>query len=315
MDDDSSEAESGSSLSRRAFLQGVSVLPLAAALVPLVPAAAQAEPAAATLVWHGQATTEIRAEGKRVFIDAFFAQNPAGAPREDFDLLLLTHGHADHFGQTLALLRDFSKFKLVANSELVRNLVAHGLGRAERVIDVNMGGKLVAGRTVADGAMAATPFPDVGVAEILMLPAVHTSSLRIPLSGTFVPAGASVGYVIRFRSGFTLYHAGDTYVFDEMRMIGKLVQPDLALVPIGGNFTMDPVDAARAVAEMIRPRFVIPVHYAKGAPAGTFSPALYGTPDEFVAALEDEDVQVRVPARGQAVILTGAGETAGVRVA
>lgn len=138
----------------------------------------------------------------------------------------------------------------------------------------------------------------------------------IPSTGTFVTGGASVGYVIRFPCGFTLYHTGDTYVFDDMRLIGKRVRPDLALVPIGGNFTMDPVDAARAVADLIRPRFVVPIHYAAGAPPGTFSPALYGTPEAFVEALEEaEDVRVKVLARGEVLLLTGAGETANVRVA
>lgn len=152
------------SLSRRAFLQGVSVIPLAAALSQLAPQVAHAEAGAATLTWHGQGTTEINADGKRVFIDAFFAQNPGGAPKEAFDLLFLTHGHADHFGQTLELLRAFPDLKVVANSELVRNLVAYQLAAPEQVIDVNKGGKLVAGRTVARGAGAAPiPFPDVGV--------------------------------------------------------------------------------------------------------------------------------------------------------
>ncbi len=288
------------------------------------PAAAQ--PGEVRLTWYGQATTKIEADGKVVFIDAFFAQHEAGMPTRAPDLLLLTHGHADHFGMTLKLLNDFPTLKLAAHSEFVRNMVAYKLVPPGQVIDWNIGGKLSSGRTVSHGP-GATPlgsrFPDVGVQEIIMVPADHSSSLFLPPDrvppaqggGTFVNGGPAVGYVIRFKNGFTLYHAGDTNVFEGMRLIGERLKPDLALVPIGGNFTMDPADAAAAVANLIRPRYVIPIHHTEGVPPGRINPALYGKPDGFVQALGPrQDITVVVPIRDQTVRLAGAGPTARVEI-
>ena len=120
---------------------------------------------------------------------------------------------------------------------------------------------------------------------------------------------------MRLKNGFMFYHAGDTNVFDGMRLIGERFKPDLALLPIGGNFTMDPADAAYAVANLIRPRHVIPVHHPDGARPGTIGPALYGKPDELVRALgARQDIKVVVPARGQTVRLTGAGPGARVEL-
>ncbi len=298
---------------------------MAAALSGLRWAPAEAQPGEVRLTWYGQGTTRIEAEGKTLLIDAFFAQHEAGVPARTPDLLLLTHGHADHFGMTLKLLDDFPTLKLVAHSEMVRNLVAYKLASPAQVIDVNRGGRLVPGRTVAShqGLPPAGPFPDVGVQEIVMVPADHSSALFLPPDrvppaqggGTFANGGEAVGYVIRFKNGFTLYHAGDTNVFEEMRLIAERFRPDLALLPIGGNFTMDPADAAYAVANLVKPRYVIPVHHADGAPPGRISPALYGKPDAFVQALGPrQDVKVVVPARGQSVRLTGGGASARVEL-
>jgi L-ascorbate metabolism protein UlaG (beta-lactamase superfamily) len=314
-------------LSRRAFLRGVSVLGLAATLPALRWATAYAQSDEVKLTWYGQATTKIEAEGKTLFIDAFFAQHEAGTPTQAPNLLLLTHGHADHFGITLKLLTDFPDLKLAAHSELVRNMVAYKLAAPGQVIDWNIGGKLFQGRTVAHGTGATPPasqFPDMGVQEIIMVPADHSSALflppdRVPAErggGTFVNGGPAVGYIIRFKNGFTLYHTGDTNVFDEMRLIGERFKPDLALVPIGGNFTMDPADGAYAVTNLIKPRFVIPIHHSEGAAAGRISPAVYGKPDEFIKALGPrKDINVVVPQRGQIVRLSGAGPKARVEIA
>ncbi|HWP34730.1 MAG TPA: MBL fold metallo-hydrolase [Thermodesulfobacteriota bacterium] len=315
-------------VSRRTLLKGTGALGMAAAFpgFSIRRAAAADAGSEVRLTWYGQGTTKIEAEGKTLFIDAFFGQHEAGTPTRAPDLLLLTHGHADHFGATLKLLADFPTLKVVAHSELVRNLAAYKLAPPGQLIDMNKGGKLFAGRPIAH-APGATPlggtFPDVGVQEIVMVPADHSSSLFLPPDrippeqggGTFVNGGEAVGYVIRFKNGFTLYHAGDTNVFEEMRLIGERFRPDLALLPIGGNFTMDPADAAFAAANLLKPRFVIPIHHAEGAPAGRISPALYGRPDAFVQALgQRQDIRVVVPVRGQVVRLTGAGASARVEL-
>lgn len=316
-----------SGISRRSFLRGIATLGVVAAFSALPWSSAEAQSSEVKLTWYGQATTKIETEGKVLFIDAFFGQHPAGVPKEAPDLLLLTHGHPDHFGITLQLLADFPNLKLAAHSEFVRNLVAYKLAAPGQVIDWNIGGKLFHGRTVSHGTGATPPasqFPDLGVQEIIMVPADHGSSLflspdRVPPGrggGTFVNGGPAVGYVIRFKSGFTLYHAGDTDAFEGMRLIGERFKPDLALVPIGGNFTMDPADAAYAVGNLIKPRFVIPIHHAEGAQAGTINPALYGKPDGLTKALGPrKNLNVVVLQRGQSVRLTGAEAKARVEIA
>jgi L-ascorbate metabolism protein UlaG (beta-lactamase superfamily) len=317
----------GWELSRRALLTGAGALGLASALADLRWTPAEAQSGEVKLTWYGQATTKIETEGKVLFIDAFFAQHEAGAPTQAPDLLLLTHGHEDHFGITLKLLSDFPNLKLAAHSEFVRNMVAYKLAAPGQVLDWNIGGKLFQGRTVSHGPGAtplASQFPDLGVQEIVMVPADHSSSLFLPPDrvpperggGTFVNGGPAVGYVIRFKNGFTLYHAGDTNAFDGRRVIGERFKPDLALLPIGGNFTMDPADGAYAATELIKPRYVIPIHHAEGAPPDRINPALYGKPDGLVKALGSrQDIKVVIPVRGQTVRLTGAGATARVELA
>jgi L-ascorbate metabolism protein UlaG (beta-lactamase superfamily) len=314
------ETESQSrELNRRTFLTRAGMLGLAAALPTLWRATAQAQSDEIKLTWYGQATTKIEAGGKTLYIDAFFGQHEAGLPTQSPDLLLLTHGHADHYGITLKLLSDYPGLKLAAHSELVRNMVAYKLAAPGQVIDWNIGGKLFQGRTVSHGAGSTPPssqFPDLGVQEIIMVPADHSSALFLPPErvpperggGTFVNGGPAVGYVIRFKNGFTLYHAGDTNLFEGMRLIGERFKPDLALIPIGGNFTMDPADGAYAVTNLIKPRFVIPIHHTEGALPGRINPALYGKPDELIKALSPgKNIEVIVPQRGQIVRLTGSG--------
>jgi L-ascorbate metabolism protein UlaG (beta-lactamase superfamily) len=103
-----------------------------------------------------------------------------------------------------------------------------------------------------------------------------------------------VGYVIELENGFTIYHSGDTAVFGDMALINRFYEPDLALVCIGGYFTMDPEGAAYAVRELIKPKQVIPIHY------GTY-PSINRTPAEFKAALGDTRIKMLVVEPGKAV--------------
>jgi L-ascorbate metabolism protein UlaG (beta-lactamase superfamily) len=111
---------------------------------------------------------------------------------------------------------------------------------------------------------------------------------------TALEGGNPVGYVIEFENGFTIYHSGDTDVFGDMALINKFFSPDLALVCIGGHFTMGPERAAYALRELIKPKQVIPIHY------GTY-PVINRTPAELKAAFGDSPIEILDVKPGQTV--------------
>jgi L-ascorbate metabolism protein UlaG (beta-lactamase superfamily) len=118
---------------------------------------------------------------------------------------------------------------------------------------------------------------------ITMVRAEHSSELlHTDASGnkSVHPGGEPAGFIIELENGFTIYHAGDTGVFGDMSLIKTLYDPDVALLPIGGHFTMDPGHAAYAIRNLLKPKQVIPIHFA------TF-PQLKGTPAQLREALGD----------------------------
>ncbi|WP_262272420.1 metal-dependent hydrolase [Microvirga yunnanensis] len=249
------------------------------------------------VLWLGHATTRITSvAGKVIVIDPFLTRNPTTPPEYrdlkavgKVDLILVTHGHQDHVADLLDLAR-LTGAKVLANYEFARNLVSLGLMEENKVIAMNRGGMTEPlGRGV----------------RIHMVPADHSSSLDYNILGIRTPdesasirqgggAGVSVGYVIEMENGFKIYHTGDTAAFGDMALIRELHKPDLALVCIGGFFTMGPEEAAYAVRELIKPKAVIPIHY------GTF-PVLNRTPAEFRKALGASAIQVLDVAPGQAM--------------
>lgn len=245
----------------------------------VVPSFAAAQPI--EVLWLGHATTRITSvAGKVIVIDPFLTRNPKTPPEYrdlkavgKVDLILVTHGHQDHIADLLDLAR-LTGAKVLANYEFARNLVSLGLMEENNVIAMNRGG---------------TAEPLGRGVKIHMVPADHSSSLDYNILGIRNPdnspsirqgggAGVSVGYVIEMENGFKIYHTGDTAVFGDMALIREFHKPDLALVCIGGFFTMGPEEAAYAVRELIKPKAVIPIHY------GTF-PVLNRTPAEFKKAL------------------------------
>jgi L-ascorbate metabolism protein UlaG (beta-lactamase superfamily) len=235
------------------------------------------------VLWLGHATFRITSTtGKVIVIDPFLKKNPrTPAKYKDLaavgkvDLILVTHGHPDHVSD-LGELATLTGATVIANYELANNLVALGVLDATKTIGMNKGG------TVAPLG------PGI---KVNMVPAEHSSSLDIvsikPDSTglRFFDGGVPVGYVIEFENGFRIYHSGDTDVFGDMALIGRFLKPDLALVCIGGHFTMGPERAAFALRELIRPKQVIPMHY------GTF-PVINRTPAELKAALGDAPIKV-----------------------
>jgi L-ascorbate metabolism protein UlaG (beta-lactamase superfamily) len=244
------------------------------------------------VLWLGHSTFRItNATGKVIVIDPFFKKNPrAPAKYKDLkalgkvDLILVTHGHGDHISD----LRELAKMTdatVVANFELGNNLVALGMLDGSKTIAMNKGG------TVAPLG------PGI---RVHMVPAEHSADADLPAIKSETAGvrhfggGAAVGYVLEFENGFRIYHTGDTDVFGDMALINRFFKPDLALVCIGGHFTMDPERAAYAVRELIKPKQVIPMHY------GTI-PVLNRTPAELKAALGNTPIKVLDVKPGEAL--------------
>ena len=215
-----------------------------------------------SFTWLGHAGVEIVTPGGRtVLVDPWFGnpQSPRAEPAQvACDVLLVTHGHFDHFNaDTLALARRLRP-AMPCVHELSLYLGAE-LGEAAEVIGMNQGG------TVEARGL-----------RITMVPASHSSGDT--MGGADVRYfGAPIGFVVELENGFRVYLAGDTTVFGDMTLIRDLYRPDLACLPIGGHFTMDPEAAALAV-ELLGVRDVLPIHW------GTF-PILAGTPEELAAAV------------------------------
>jgi L-ascorbate metabolism protein UlaG (beta-lactamase superfamily) len=175
-------------------------------------------------------------DGKhRLVIDPFLTGNPAARSKpEDIqcDYIALTHGHADHFGDTVTIAKA-SDATVVAAFEITEYLGEQGIAKVE---PGNPGGQIT------------TPFGWIAFTQ-----AFHSSSYE----GRYM--GMPCGLVVHM-GGRTFYHCGDTGLFGDMRLIGELYEPDVAAIPIGDRFTMGPKLAARA-AEWIKPRVAIPIHY------------------------------------------------------
>lgn len=227
-----------------------------------------------TITWLGHATVLIRtAKGTNLLIDPFIAHNPK-YPR-DFELpakihyVLLTHGHGDHISDVVPVASRHGS-SVVAVYELADYVTAQGI---TQTIGMNLGG------TVQLDDVAAT-----------MVDAKHSAGAQDEKGTHYV--GVAAGFVLAIAGGPVLYHAGDTAVFGDMKLIGELYQPTVAMLPIGGHFTMGPREAALA-ARLVGARTILPLHF------GTFPP-LKGTPQQL-AALVDSGVEVVEWTPGQTV--------------
>ncbi|MBW1991049.1 MAG: metal-dependent hydrolase [Deltaproteobacteria bacterium] len=212
-----------------------------------------------SVTYYGHAAFRLSGQGKTVLIDPWLANPVLTTPVSQVgpvDFILVTHGHADHVGNTVEIARETGA-QVVAIHELSLLLAQQGV---DKVVGMNKGGTFK-----AEGL------------EITMTQAVHSSTTEH--EGRLVPAGDPGGFVVKFPNGFTAYHAGDTAVFKDMELIRELYRPELALLPIGSHYVMSPAEAALA-CRLLQPKFVIPMHY------GTF-PVLTGTPEELKEHLKD----------------------------
>ena len=217
------------------------------------------------VTWLGHATVMVStARGTNLLIDPFIAQNPK-YPKDfalpsKIDYILLTHGHGDHISDVVPVAQKHGS-TVVAIYELAAYVESKGVGKT---IGMNLGGTV--------------QLDDVAVT---MVDAKHSSGAQDENGTHYV--GVAAGYVLSIAEGPVLYHAGDTAVFGDMQLIRELYRPKVAMLPIGGYYTMGPKEAALAV-RYLAPRIVLPLHF------GTFPP-LTGTPEEL-AALVDAGVEI-----------------------
>lgn len=263
-------------MERRDFLKATAALTLT-----LAADRAWAQSAKAEVLWLGQATTRITTlTGKVIVIDPFLTNNPKTPPDwknldklGKVDVILVTHGHPDHVGDVKELATRTGA-KVFGPAGLVATMIDLGWVSAEQGVRFGKGGTV-------------TPLgPSVKITQVR---AEHSSEITVTdpatKKSTTYPGGEPAGFVVELENGFKLYHMGDTGLFGDMRLIADYYKPELVLMPIGGHFVMDPRDAAYATREMLKPRYVIPIHY------GTF-PVLRGTPQEYQQFLGQTSTQV-----------------------
>jgi L-ascorbate metabolism protein UlaG (beta-lactamase superfamily) len=217
------------------------------------------------LTWLGHASYRFDTPGgKRVYVDPFLG-NPDCPENEQeperIDILALTHGHGDHVGNSVELIGRHSP-TVVAQIELKKWLGRQGAEIGE-LPGINKGGT-----------------QDVDGVKFTLTDARHSSS--IDETGEYV--GEAGGFVIEAENGTKLYFAGDTSVFMDMQLIGRIYEPDVAILPIGDHFTMGPREASVAL-ELLGVERCIPCHY------GTF-PILTGTPEELRGLTDVEIVEM-----------------------
>jgi L-ascorbate metabolism protein UlaG (beta-lactamase superfamily) len=219
------------------------------------------------VTWLGHAAFRVETPGgKRVYVDPWLGNpNCPESERnpERVDVIALTHGHDDHVGETVELAKRFG-CPVVAMVELRGWLEDKGAA-GDMTEAFNKGG------TVEREGIRFT-----------LTDAKHSSASP---DGTY--AGEAAGLVVQVENGTTLYFAGDTCVFGDMQLIGRIYEPDVAILPIGGHFTMDPKEAAVAL-ELLGTKRCIPCHY------GTF-PILAGSPDELRRLAPDVELIVLEP--------------------
>ena len=227
------------------------------------------------ITWIGHGTVLYHsAKGKTILVDPWVEGNPACPPAAKtlppIDLMLVTHGHSDHVGDLITIAKKHAP-DIVCIHEIAQHFDSKGV---RKLHGMNKGGTQ----------------EHHGI-RVTMVHAVHSSTIED--GNRIVPAGEAAGYVIEFENGTRVYHAGDTAVFSDMKLIGEIYRPSIAALPIGDLYTMSPLEASFA-AKMLAVRSVLPIHHS------TFPP-LTGTPAALRKHLEGSGIEVLDVKRGESV--------------
>lgn len=228
------------------------------------------------LRWLGHSACEIITDsGKIVLIDPWITGNPScPIKKEDIkhaDLILVTHDHFDHLGTDIPFIVNNTGATVIAQPELISKLQSVGV-KAENTIfgmGMNIGGKV-----------------EVAGIKVIMTEATHSSE-----------SGEPAGYIIILEDGKTIYHAGDTGIFSGMELLGKIYNIDIALLPIGSVFVMDPLQASYSLT-LLKANKVVPIHYK------TF-PILVQNAQEFVSLAKKKapEVKIELVEPGQEIVI------------
>ena len=216
------------------------------------------------ITWLGHSSFVVRTPGDQTLLfDPWYTGNPsfpANAKPTNADLILLSHGHSDHITDAVAMAKSTDAI-VVGIWEVTSWLGTKGVSNLE---SMNKGGTIT-----------------VKGLRVTMTEALHSSSFD---DNGVVYLGEPAGFIIKLENGQSLYFAGDTALFSDMKLIGELYKPDIAFLPIGDRFTMGP-DTAAIAAKWLGVKQVVPMHW------GTF-PLLTGTPDQLKDHLRGTDIQV-----------------------
>jgi len=209
------------------------------------------------IIFLGHAAFKIETDKTKILVDPFLTGNPLASIKasdvKECDIVLVTHDHGDHLGDAVDICKR-TNATLVAIYDLAVHLQEQGVKNIE--------GMNIGGTTNIKGV------------KITMVKAFHSAT-----------RGAPVGFVLSV-PGASIYHAGDTQVFSDMKIIRELYKPDYALLPISGYYTMGPEEAALA-AELLKPKVVIPMHY------NTF-PIIKQDPSKFAELVNQRIPEVKV---------------------